>query len=138
MNDYKQYTFIVLTKRAERMLELSDEITWTDNIWLGVTVEEAKYKNRVELLRQTGAKKKFICAELLIGDLGEVDLTAMDWVVVGGESGPNCRPLEEFWVVNLRNQCKEQNVMFTFKQWGGLNRKEKKRKQFVIAGRILP
>ena len=74
----------------------------------------------------------------MICDLGEVDLTGMAWVVVGGESGANCRPLEEFWVVNLRNQCKEQNVMFTFKQWGGLNRKEKKRKQFVIAGRILP
>lgn len=123
MNSCKQHTFIVLTKRAENMLVISDEIKWTENIWLGVTVEEAKYKNRIDLLRQTGAKRKFVCAEPLIGDLGVVDLTDIDWMVVGGESGPNCRPIEEDWVIGLKDQTLNQKVMFTFKQWGGKYRK---------------
>jgi protein gp37 len=124
MNRCPQHTFIVLTKRADRMEALAPEIEWTDNIWLGVTVEEANYKGRIENLRNTSARRKFVCAEPLIGDLGEVDLTGMDWLVIGGESGPNCRPIEEDWVANLRDQCNNQDVMFTFKQWGGVKRKE--------------
>jgi protein gp37 len=123
MNNCPQHTFIVLTKRADRMVELSGEINWTENIWLGVTVEEARYKERIELLRKTGAYRKFVCAEPLIGDLGEVNLSEIDWLVIGGESGKNSRPLEEEWVVSLRDQFQEQGVMFTFKQWGGRFRK---------------
>lgn len=123
-NKCPQHTFIVLTKRAERMEELSPEINWTANIWMGVTVEETVYKHRINRLRNTDAVKKFVCAEPLLGDLGEVDLNEMDWLVIGGESGPNSRPMEEDWVVSLRDQCAEQNVMFTFKQWGGKKRKE--------------
>lgn len=124
MNQCPQHTFIVLTKRADKMEELATEINWTKNIWLGVTVEEAKYKERIESLRNTGAHRKFVCAEPLIGDLGKVDLASMDWLVIGGESGPNCRPMEEDWVISLRDQCHAQDVMFTFKQWGGKKRKE--------------
>lgn len=124
MNECPQHTFIVLTKRADKMEMLAPEINWTDNIWLGVTVEEGKYKERIENLRNTPAHRKFVCAEPLIGDLGQVNLTGIDWLVIGGESGPNCRPMEEDWVISLRDQCLEQNVMFTFKQWGGLKRKE--------------
>lgn len=124
MNECLQHTFIVLTKRADRMEALASEIKWTDNIWLGVTVEEAKYKDRITNLQNTAAHRKFVCAEPLIGDLGEINLANIDWLVIGGESGPNCRPIEEDWVVNLRDQCMEQDVMFTFKQWGGVKRKE--------------
>lgn len=124
MNRCPQHTFIVLTKRAERMEELAPKIVWTDNIWLGVTVEEAAYKERIDCLRNTPAVRKFVCAEPLIGDLGQVDLTGIDWLVIGGESGPNCRPIAEDWVASLRDQCREQGIMFTFKQWGGVKRKE--------------
>ena len=124
MNKCPQHTFIVLTKRADRMDELSPKINWTDNIWMGVTVEEAVYKHRIDSLRNTNAVEKFVCAEPLLGDLGEVDLTNMDWLVIGGESGPGCRPIKEGWVVSLKDQCAEQDVMFTFKQWGGRHREK--------------
>lgn len=124
MNACPQHTFIVLTKRADKMETLAPEINWTENIWLGVTVEDAKNKGRIENLLNTGAQRKFVCAEPLIGDLGEVNLTGIDWLVIGGESGPDCRPIREEWVTNLRDQCLDQGVMFTFKQWGGVKRKE--------------
>jgi protein gp37 len=123
MNRCPQHTFIVLTKRADYMLELSPSINWTGNIWLGVTVEEASYTGRIELLKQTAAVNKFICAEPLLSDLGELDLQNIDWVVVGGESGKDSRPCNEDWVLSLRNQCDTQDVAFTFKQWGGKFRK---------------
>lgn len=123
MNRCPQHVFIVLTKRAERMLELAPTINWTDNIWLGVTVEEAKYVGRIEQLRQTAAVNKFICAEPLLGDLGELDLTGIDWLVAGGESGKDSRPCKEEWVLSIRDQCAAQGVAFTFKQWGGRFRK---------------
>ncbi len=123
MNRCPQHTFIVLTKRADRMLELSPTLTWSDNIWLGVTVEEAGYADRIGHLKQTPASNKFVCAEPLLGDLGELDLTGIDWVVVGGESGKNFRPCKEEWVLHLRDQCEGQGVTFTFKQWGGRFRK---------------
>ena len=123
MNRCPQHTFIVLTKRAERLLELSPALNLSDNIWMGVTVEEARYAERIDKLRQISAKHKFICAEPLLGDLGELELTGIDWVVVGGESGKNARPCDEEWVLNLRDQCEAQSVQFTFKQWGGRFRK---------------
>jgi len=113
----------VLTKRADRMLELSPKLSWSDNIWLGVTVEEARYTGRIKRLKQTDAVNKFVCAEPLLSDLGELDLKGIDWVVVGGESGKIIRPCIEEWVISLRDQCEAQGVQFTFKQWGGRFRK---------------
>ena len=123
MNRCQQHTFIVLTKRAERMLELAPTINWSDNIWLGVTVEEARYIDRIDKLKQTGAVNKFVCTEPLLDDLGELDLTDIDWVVVGGESGKDSRPCSESWVKHLRDQCQAQETAFTIKQWGGRFRK---------------
>ena len=123
MNRCPQHTFIVLTKRADRMLELSPTLSWSDNIWLGVTVEVPRYTGRIDSLKLTGAANKFVCAEPILSDLGELDLTGIDWVVVGGESGKRFRPSKEEWVLHLRDQCKVQGVPFTFKQWGGRFRK---------------
>lgn len=106
--------FQILTKRAERL----PRFEYPHNVWLGVTVEMAKYKNRVDYLKQTNAKIKFLSCEPLLGDLGELDLTGIDWVIVGGESGPGARPMHPDWVRNIQKQCQEQNVPFFFKQWG--------------------
>lgn len=111
---YPQHVFQVLTKRAERV----PGFTYPKNIWLGVTVELAKYKSRIDYLRKTDAKIKFLSCEPLLGDLGELDLTGIDWVICGGESGPNARPMHPDWVRNIQKQCKEQGVAFFFKQWG--------------------
>ncbi len=109
-----QHTFQILTKRAERITDF----TYPDNVWLGVTVENAKYKNRIDYLKQTNAKIKFLSCEPLLEDLGELDLKGIDWVIVGGESGKDARPMHPDWVRNIQRQCKEQNVGFFFKQWG--------------------
>lgn len=106
--------FQILTKRAERL----PDFEYPFNVWLGVTVEISKYKNRIEYLRQTNAKVKFLSCEPLLGDLGKLDLTGIDWVIVGGESGPGARPMHPDWVRNIQKQCQEQNVPFFFKQWG--------------------
>ena len=123
MNRCPQHTFIVLTKREDRMLELSPTLCWSDNIWLGVTVEAARYADRIEKLRQSASMHKFVCAEPLLSDLGKLDLTGIDWVVAGGESGIDFRPCREEWVLNLRDCCEAQRVIFAFKQWGGRFRK---------------
>lgn len=112
-------TFQILTKRADRLLELNPHLIWTDNIWMGVTVENEKVINRIDLLRQTGAKLKFLSIEPLLGPLNNLDLTGIDWVIVGGETGINARSMKEEWVLDIQQQCEEQNVTFFFKQWGG-------------------
>lgn len=106
--------FQILTKRAERL----PDFEYPFNVWLGVTVEMAKYKSRMQYLKQTNAKIKFLSCEPLLEDLGELDLTGIDWVICGGESGKNARPLHPDWVRNIQRQCQEQNVPFFFKQWG--------------------
>jgi protein gp37 len=118
-----QHTFLVLTKRSKRFSELSPKIEWPSNIWMGVTVEDSRCKDRIDDLKTSGAKLKFISAEPLISDLGILDLKGIDWVFVGGESGDAARLMKEEWVLNIKNQCEKQNVMFTFKQWGGRSRK---------------
>lgn len=123
MRRCSQHTFMVLTKRSKRLSALSPEIEWTSNIWMGVTVEESRFKDRIEDLKASGARLKFISAEPLISDLGILDLAGIDWVFVGGESGNTTRYMKEEWVLKIRDQCEEQNVMFTFKQWGGRHRK---------------
>ena len=110
----KQHIFQILTKRAARV----EEFSYPPNVWLGVTVEKENYKNRIEFLRHTDAKIKFLSCEPLLGDLGELDLTGIDWVIAGGESGPGARPMHPDWVRNIQKQCQKQNVPFFFKQWG--------------------
>lgn len=129
MNDNPQHVFQVLTKRAERLLELHTELKWTHNIWMGVSVENDKVRRRIEFLRQTNAKVKFLSLEPLIGPLNNLNLENIDWVIVGGESGRKPRPMKPEWVLDIQDQCKNNGVAFFFKQWGGKNKK--------AAGRIL-
>ena len=124
MRQAQQHQYQILTKRAERLEQLSPELPWHENIWMGVTVEDADYKYRIDYLRYTGAKIKFLSLEPLLGDLGELNLDEIDWVIVGGESGPGARPIEIEWARDVREQCRAQNVPFFFKQWGGVNKKK--------------
>lgn len=124
MNEASWHKYQVLTKRSERLLEMSQKLTWTSNIWMGVSVENRKQQIRIENLRRCGAVVKFLSLEPLLENIPELDLTAIDWVIVGGESGPKARPLDESWVVSIRNQCRVTNIPFFFKQWGGVNKKK--------------
>jgi protein gp37 len=124
MNNTPQHTYQVLTKRAERLYELHQELNWTDNIWMGVSVENEKVKDRIDFLRETNAKVKFLSCEPLIGPLSNMNLANIDWVIVGGESGRTVRPMKESWVWDIRQQCAEQGAAFFFKQWGGTNKKK--------------
>ncbi len=123
MNENPQHVFQVLTKRADRLLELHKAFRWTHNIWMGVSVENDKVKNRIDLLRKTNAKVKFLSCEPLIGPLTKMNLTKIDWVIVGGESGRTPRPMNPDWVLDIQEQCKKNQVAFFFKQWGGKNKK---------------
>jgi protein gp37 len=118
------HTFQVLTKRSEILLELSDSINWPHNVWMGVSVENDKYIYRIEHLRYTQAHIKFLSLEPLLGPIPNLILTGIDWVIVGGESGPGSRPIEEKWVLNIRDQCLRTEVPFFFKQWGGVRKKK--------------
>ncbi|WP_437715457.1 phage Gp37/Gp68 family protein [Sorangium sp. So ce448] len=117
------HCFQVLTKRSERLAELSGKLSWPENVWMGVSVESEKYVLRIDHLRATGAKVKFLSLEPLLGPLANLDLSQMDWVIVGGESGPRSRAMDPAWVVDIRNQCGQAGVPFFFKQWGGKNKK---------------
>ncbi len=123
MADAPQHTFQVLTKRPERLLKLSKSLPWARNIWMGASVESADYLDRIDLLRQSGAKVKFLSLEPLLGPLDDLDLRGIDWVIAGGESGPGARPMEQQWVRSIRDQCRAAKVAFHFKQWGGTNKK---------------
>lgn len=124
MNNTPQHTYQVLTKRAERLFELHEQLNWTSNIWMGVSVEDARVTNRIDYLRLTNAKIKFLSCEPLIGPLMNMNLGNINWVIVGGESGRKARPMNEWWVWDIRQQCQEQGVAFFFKQWGGVNKKK--------------
>lgn len=123
MNDCNKHQFQVLTKRADRLAELHAELQWAKNIWMGVSVENKEVLERIDFLRAIGAHIKFLSIEPLIGDLGELDLSGIDWVIVGGESGPGARQMKKEWVINIKNQCAAKGVAFFFKQWGGVNKK---------------
>jgi protein gp37 len=129
MQEAHWHHFQVLTKRSERLLSLNTELVWPENVWMGVSVETEKYTYRIDHLRKTGAKVKFLSLEPLLGPLPDLDLTNIDWVIVGGESGPRARSMDKAWVVEIRQQCQLQSVPFFFKQWGG-TRKSK-------TGRVL-
>jgi protein gp37 len=122
------HTFQVLTKRSERLLELNQEIDWPANVWMGVSVENRDYTFRIDHLEQTSAQVKFLSLEPLLGPLPHLDLHRIDWVIVGGESGPGARPIEEEWVTAIRDQCLRFDVPFFFKQWGGVRKKRNGRK----------
>ena len=124
MNECPQHQFQILTKRPERLLNLNTKIVWTQNIWMGVTVESEKYLNRVELLRNTDAYIKFISAEPLLSELSDLNLEGIDWIIVGGESGPCARKIEKQWVINIKTIAEKYNTAFFFKQWGGTNKKK--------------
>ncbi len=123
MNDNPRHVFQVLTKRAERLFEIHKELKWTHNIWMGVSVENDKVKNRIDFLRKTNARVKFLSCEPLIGPLKKMNLKKIDWVIVGGESGHTPRPMDTEWVLDIQQQCEENDVAFFFKQWGGKNKK---------------
>jgi len=123
------HTFQVLTKRSDRLLALKDTIRIPKNVWLGVSVECEDYLYRIDDLRKTGAQVKFLSLEPLIGPLPGLDLDGINWVIVGGESGPGARPMKEEWVTDIRDACLSANVPFFFKQWGGVFKKR--------AGRVL-
>lgn len=116
------HRFQVLTKRAERLAELAPLLQWPANVWMGVSIESAKYTFRIDHLRATGAHIKFLSLEPLLGPLSELPLEGIDWVIVGGESGPRARPIRPEWVTSLREQCQAQGVAFFFKQWGGVQK----------------
>lgn len=113
------HRFQVLTKRAERVAAESSQLAWAPNVWMGVSIETDRYRSRIDLLRSTGAKIKFLSLEPLLGPLPDLDLTGIDWVIVGGESGPGARPMDPEWAIDLRDQCRRASVPFFFKQWGG-------------------
>lgn len=123
MND-TQHVYQVLTKRSELLLEYNDQLLWSHNIWMGVSVENEKAKYRIDDLRKTNARVKFLSCEPLIGPLKNMNLQGIDWVIVGGESGRTPRPMKEEWVLDIMDQCETQNVKFFFKQWGGTNKKK--------------
>lgn len=124
MNDNSHHVFQVLTKRADRIAELNDEVKWTPNIWMGVTVENNDVVDRIEYLRECDAKTKYLSCEPLIGPIHNLDLRDIDWVIAGGESGRTPRPMEKEWIVRIQQLCHKSNVAFFFKQWGGTNKKK--------------
>jgi protein gp37 len=118
------HTFQLLTKRAERMESLGQKLEWPPNVWLGVSVETRQYLFRLDHLRRTPARIRFISFEPLLEELGLIDLHDIHWVIVGGESGPKARPIERAWIIGIRNQCRHAEIPFFFKQWGGTNKKK--------------
>lgn len=124
MNATPQHTYQILTKRAERLSQLSPELIWSDNIWMGVSIENEDVIFRADFLRRTGAHIKFISAEPLLSSLDELSLEEIDWLIVGGESGPGSRPMLEEWVLTLKEKAEDAGTAFFFKQWGGTNKKK--------------
>ena len=114
-----QHQYQVLTKRSKRLADVSQRLRWPPNLWIGVSVENSRYRFRLDHLRRVNAAVRFVSAEPLLGSLGELDLAEIDWLIAGGESGPGARPVERAWLIDLRDQCAAAEVPFFFKQWGG-------------------
>mgnify|MGYP001771070397 CR=1 FL=1 len=135
MNENPHHIFQILTKRADvlRYYDREGWLEWANNIWMGVSVENEKVKNRIDLLSATGAKIKFLSCEPLIGEIPNINLEGIHWVIVGGESGRKARPIKEEWVIDIKNQCLKAGVPFFFKQWGGKNKKKTGR---LLEGKI--
>jgi len=124
-----QHRFQVLTKRSKRLLDLNSKLPWPSNVWMGVSVEDSDYIFRIDHLRNTNSNIKFVSFEPLLGPIDNLNLEGIDWVIVGGESGPKARPMNPAWVKDIRDRCLSAQVPFFFKQWGGVNKKK--------TGRIL-
>lgn len=124
MNNCPQHNFQILTKRSKRLAEVADDLYWSDNIWMGVSVENQKYTSRIEDLLSVPAYIRFLSVEPLIGPIESMNLQGIDWVIVGGESGPLARKMEKEWVRNIQKMCSVARVPFFFKQWGGVNKKK--------------
>jgi len=124
MREARHHTFQVLTKRANRLAEIATQLPWPDNVWMGVSVENEDYVDRIDHLRSTPAFIKFLSLEPLLGPLDHLDLDGIDWTIAGGESGPNARPMNPNWVRSIRDQCNSAGVAFHFKQWGGVQKKQ--------------
>lgn len=124
MNENPEHIFQVLTKRAELLSKFSCLLDWSENIWMGVSIEDFTQVKRLDNLKASSAAIKFLSIEPLITELPYLDLSGIDWVIVGGESGPNSRPIEKEWIISIRDNCKDFDVPFFFKQWGGKNKKK--------------
>lgn len=118
------HRFQILTKRSERLMQLSSQLAWWPNIWMGVSVENERYTFRIDHLRQTGAVLKFLSLEPLLGPMPNLNLQGINWAIVGGESGPGARAMHQDWALDIRDQCQKSRVAFFFKQWGGTNKKK--------------
>jgi len=123
MGEASRHTFQVLTKRADRLAELAPRLRWPANVWIGVSVENDRYLWRVDRLRRVAAAVRFLSVEPLLGPIDDLDLDRIDWVIVGGESGPGARPMDPAWVRTIRGLCQRAAVPFFFKQWGGVQKK---------------
>lgn len=132
MLETPQHTYQILTKRSRRLVDVSKELRWPENVWMGVSVETQDFVDRIEDLKACDARVRFLSLEPLLGPIENLDLANIDWVIAGGESGPNARPIEIEWVRSIRDQCRQAEVAFHFKQWGGVN---KKRSGRVLDGR---
>ncbi|GIG70534.1 DUF5131 family protein [Phytomonospora endophytica] len=119
IKDCPQHNFQLLTKRATRLRRLAGGLEWPANVWMGVSVEARRQTDRLDDLKAVPAAVRFVSAEPLLEDLGQLDLTGVDWLIAGGESGPSARPVEASWLRSLRDQCQAVSVPFFFKQWGG-------------------
>ena len=122
------HQFQVLTKRSEQLLKFSPKLPWSPNVWMGVSVEDNSVTHRIDELRQTGAQIKFLSLEPLLGALPDLTLEGIDWVIVGGESGPGAREMRKKWVIDIRDQCEDAKIPFFFKQWGGKRKSKTGRK----------
>ncbi len=123
MKDAHWHTFQVLTKRAERLGEISPKLSWAPNIWMGVSVESDRFTYRIDHLRKTQAHVKFLSLEPLLSPLPDLNLKGIHWAIVGGESGPGARPMDGSWAMEIKRQCTKAKVPFFFKQWGGVWKK---------------
>ena len=124
MSRAAHHTFQVLTKRSDRLLEIADRLSWPGNVWMGTSVENEKCVSRIHELAQVPAAVRFLSVEPLIGSIPTLPLANVDWVIVGGESGPGARPMDSEWVRDIRDQCLHAGIQFFFKQWGGVNKKK--------------
>ncbi len=124
MNRCPHHTFQILTKRSHRLVELAPLLEWTPNVWIGVTIEKSDYLYRLDHLRRVNASVRFLSLEPLLGPMDTLTLEGVDWVIVGGESGPQARPMKEEWVLQIHETCLKERVPFFFKQWGGFNKKK--------------
>jgi len=133
MTETPQHTYQILTKRSKRLAALGSLLDWPPNVWMGVSVETSRYVFRIDHLRTVPAEVRFVSAEPLLGSLPNLDLTGIHWLIAGGESGPGARPMDEAWVLDLRDQCESASVAFFFKQWGGRTSKSGGR---LLSGKV--